>query len=174
MLVKLLRVSVAALALVAVVGLARAEDEKGEKKEGKNIIELGEGQANFTTILKALKAADLEETLKGKGPYTVFAPDNNAFRRLGNDKVKELLNDKKKLTKILKYHIIEGQKSGPALRKLKGKTIKTLGGDTIKIDVMDGRLTLNGKIQVVQGDVPANNGVVHVINGVLMPPKDKE
>lgn len=124
----------------------------------------------FTTLVTALKAAGLVETLAGKGPFTVFAPTDAAFAKLPAGTVASLLEpaNKAKLTKILTYHVVAGKTLSPALAG-KTLTVKTVEGADLKIDGRGGSVKVNNAT-VVAADVPASNGVIHAIDTVLMPP----
>jgi uncharacterized surface protein with fasciclin (FAS1) repeats len=124
----------------------------------------------FTTLVAALKAAGLVETLAGKGPFTVFAPTDAAFAKLPAGTVKSLLEpaNKAKLTAILTYHVVPGKTLSPALAG-KVLTVKTVEGASLKIDGTGSSVKVNNAT-VIGADVAASNGVIHVIDTVLMPP----
>lgn len=127
----------------------------------------------FTKLVAAVKAADLVDTLKGKGPFTVFAPTDKAFEALGEETLAAVLKDKEKLKKILTYHVIAGEvPAKDAIELAKGeKSAKTVQGESIKFS-MDGKdLKLNGTATVIKADIKVANGVIHVIDQVIMPPK---
>ncbi|OKH33394.1 beta-Ig-H3/fasciclin [Calothrix sp. HK-06] len=135
----------------------------------KNIIAVAEANGSFKTLTRALKAAGLTETLQGKGPFTVFAPTDAAFAELPQDAVRDLLKPENKevLVKILTYHVVSGQVLSS---DLKSGEVKSLQGGSIgvKVDPSTG-VTVNDA-KVVQPDVKASNGVIHVINKVILPP----
>jgi uncharacterized surface protein with fasciclin (FAS1) repeats len=137
--------------------------------EEKTIVGIAVGADNFKTLVAALKAADLVEALDGKGPFTVFAPTDAAFEKLGKETIEAVLKDKEKLTSILKYHVVSGKVMAADAIKLDGKDAKTLSGKTFKIEVVDGGVVLNGKVKVIKTDIKASNGVIHVIDAVLLP-----
>ncbi len=120
----------------------------------------------FSTLLAALKAAGLDKTLAGKGPFTVFAPTNAAFAKIPKATLTALLKNKAGLTKVLTYHVVAGKVMAADVMKL--KTAKTLQGASVKISVMGSVVEID-KAKVVKADVAASNGVVHVIDTVLMP-----
>ncbi len=120
----------------------------------------------FSTLLAALKAAGLDKTLAGKGPFTVFAPTNAAFAKIPKATLTALLKNKAGLTKVLTYHVVAGKVMAADVMKL--KTAKTLQGASVKISVMGSVVEID-KARVVKADVAASNGVVHVIDTVLMP-----
>jgi len=139
--------------------------------QGQTIIALASANDNFSTLNAALKAAGLTSTLSGKGPFTVFAPTNAAFEALGKDKVQALLKpeNKDKLIKVLTYHVVPGQVLST---QLKSGTTKTVEGGTVMVMVKDGKVKINNA-QVTQADLKASNGVIHVIDKVLLPPDVK-
>ncbi|MGL4543235.1 MAG: fasciclin domain-containing protein [Polymorphobacter sp.] len=124
----------------------------------------------FTTLVAALKAAGLVDTLAGKGPFTVFAPTDAAFAKLPAGTVKSLLEpaNKAKLTSILTYHVVPGKTLSTALAG-KTLTVKTVEGASLKIDATGSSVKVNNAT-VIGADVAASNGVIHVIDTVLMPP----
>ncbi|MBX9623104.1 MAG: fasciclin domain-containing protein [Gemmataceae bacterium] len=123
----------------------------------------------FKTLLAALSAAELAEVLDGDGPFTVFAPTDEAFAKLGGDTVKSLLKpeNRRRLVAVLKYHVVAGKVS--AQQAAAAGTARTLQGGAVKVTIKDGRLTIN-QSGVVKSDVAADNGVIHVIDAVLTPP----
>jgi uncharacterized surface protein with fasciclin (FAS1) repeats len=150
--------------LSLVVALAHAE-EKG----GKDIVDTAVAAGKFKTLVAAVKAAGLVETLKGEGPFTVFAPTDDAFAKLGEEKIESLLKDPETLKKILLYHVVKGAVPASEAVKLDGKTVETVGGKTLAIEVKDGKVILNGKATVVKADIKTKNGIIHVIDAVLVP-----
>lgn len=136
--------------------------------EGKNIVAVAESNGSFTMLTKALKVAGLVETLQGKGPFTVFAPTDAAFAKLPQDAVQDLLKPENKevLSKILRYHVV----SGSVLSSdLKSGEVKSVEGGAINVKVEQGGVMVNDA-KVVQPDVKASNGVIHVIDNVILPP----
>jgi uncharacterized surface protein with fasciclin (FAS1) repeats len=130
-----------------------------------DIIDTAVKAGSFTTLAAALKAANLIDTLKGAGPFTVFAPTDDAFAKLPAGTVDSLLNDIPKLTKILTYHVVPGKVMAADVVKL--KSAKTVEGSEVKIDASNG-VKINSST-VVTPDVAADNGVIHIIDTVLMP-----
>jgi uncharacterized surface protein with fasciclin (FAS1) repeats len=118
---------------------------------------------NFKTLVTALKLTGLDETLKGTGPFTVFAPNDEAFRKLPKEKLDALLKDKAALTKVLNCHVINQKILST---DLKTEKVKTLEGSTISIKLDDGKVKVD-KAHVTKADIIADNGVVHEINRVL-------
>ncbi len=120
----------------------------------------------FSTLLTALKAAGLDQTLAGAGPFTVFAPTNAAFAKVPKDALNALLNDKEQLKKVLLYHVVSGDVTAAQVVNLTSAT--TLEGSDVKISASGGTVMINDAT-VTKADVMATNGVVHVIDTVLMP-----
>lgn len=148
-------------------GSLQAADEKP-----KDIVDTAVAAGSFKTLAAALGAAGLVDTLKGKGPFTVFAPTDAAFAKLPAGTVESLLKpeNKAKLVDILTYHVIAGDVPSAAAVKLTEAT--ALNKKTIKLEVKDGALYLN-KSKVTTADVKCSNGVIHIIDTVLLPPADK-
>ena len=133
-----------------------------------DIVDTAVAAGDFTTLAAALEAAGLVETLKGEGPYTVFAPTDEAFAALPAGTVDDLLlpENKDELTDILTYHVVEGNVLSTDLSD--GQTATTLQGGDVTIGVMDGTVTVNGAT-VTAADIEASNGTIHVIDAVLLP-----
>ena len=136
-----------------------------------DVIETAATAGTFNTLATALAAAGLVETLKGAGPYTILAPTDEAFAKIPKKDLDALLADKAKLTKVLTYHVIAGNVPASTVTTLTEAT--SLEGSKIAIKVVDGKVMLNNASTVTSTDIPASNGVIHVINTVLMPPKKK-
>ena len=136
----------------------------------KNIVENAAGSADHTTLVAAVKAAGLAETLSGAGPFTVFAPTNEAFAALPKGAVDNLLKPemKKDLTGVLTYHVVAGALKAADLKD--GQKLKTVQGQELTVSVKDGKVKINGA-NVTIADVVSSNGVTHVIDAVLMPKK---
>jgi uncharacterized surface protein with fasciclin (FAS1) repeats len=133
------------------------------------IIDVAIADGHFKTLAAAITAAGLVDTLKGNGPFTVFAPTDDAFAKLPPGTVDGLLKDIPKLTAILKYHVVAGKVAAADVMKLDGKTATTLNGGNLKVSTQGG-VKLNGNVHVTKTDVAASNGLIHVIDAVLMPP----
>ena len=135
----------------------------------KDIVDNAMNSKDHTTLVAAVKAAGLVETLKGSGPYTVFAPTNAAFEKLPAGTVKTLLKpeNKAKLTSILTYHVVPGAITSADLTN--GKTLKTVNGQTIKFTEKDGKWYINDTTMITISDVMSSNGVTYVVDSVLMP-----
>ena len=136
----------------------------------KDIVETAVGAGSFKTLAAALTAADLVSTLKSPGPFTVFAPTDAAFAKIPKADLDAILADKKKLTEILTYHVVAGSVPASTVLTLGGKSAKTVNGAEVKIGVSGGKVTLNGNVNVTAVDVKASNGIIHVIDSVLLPP----
>lgn len=136
----------------------------------KTIAELASANPNFSTLVTALDAADLVETLNSEGPFTVFAPTNAAFDSLPAGVLDSLLGDIDALKNVLLYHVVAGA-SVPASVAVTLESAEMANGSIIGLEVIDGELILNGSIKVVVTDLVASNGIIHVIDGVLVPAK---
>lgn len=136
--------------------------------EKKDIVDTAVGAGSFNTLVTAVKAAGLVETLKGKGPFTVFAPTDEAFAKLPAGTVEALLKDKAKLAKILTYHVVAGNVMAKDVVKLNGKEVKTVEGSSARITVKGGKVMVDNA-NVVKTDIECTNGVIHVIDTVIMP-----
>merc|ERR1719353_2334548 len=137
----------------------------------KNIVELAQGSSDLSTLVTALKAGDLVAALQGKGPFTVFAPSNAAFAKLPKATLESLLEPKNKgkLVGILTYHVVSG--AAVYSKDLKPtQNVKTLQGDDVLVTSSSAGVLINGNSRVIAADIAATNGVVHIIDTVLMPP----
>ncbi|MBY0538028.1 fasciclin domain-containing protein [Patescibacteria group bacterium] len=136
-----------------------------------DIVDNAAKASNVTTVVTAVKAAGLLDTLKGPGPFTVFAPTNDAFAKLPAGTVDSLLKADMKadLTSILTYHVVAGRYTAADLKD--GMTLKTVNGATLKVSNVNGVVKINGSSTVQTADVISSNGVTHVVDTVLMPPK---
>lgn len=147
-----------ALPLTAQAGPAKAE---------KNVVEIAAGAEDFSTLVTAVTAAGLAEALSGDGPFTIFAPTNSAFAKLPKGTVESLLKPeaKEKLAAILKYHVVAGKVMAA---DVKAGKVKTLSGKELTISVTDGKVKVDGAT-VVKTDLVGTNGVIHVIDTVVLP-----
>lgn len=165
--------TVAVLALaVSIATPARAEHPKGSEHPAKaaasmDIVDTAVAAGSFNTLATALKAASLVDTLKGKGPFTVFAPTDDAFKKLPAGTLEKLLADKAQLTKVLTYHVVAGKVMAADVVKL--SEAKTVEGSMVKITVGKAGVKVNDA-NVVKTDIGASNGVIHVIDSVILPP----
>ncbi|MEO0414287.1 MAG: fasciclin domain-containing protein [Verrucomicrobiota bacterium] len=156
-------------ALFALAAISVQADHHGKKKD---IVDIAAGNEDFSTLVAAVKAAGLVETLKGDGPFTVFAPTNAAFEKLPEGTVEDLLKpeNKEKLVGILTYHVV-GAKVMAA--DVKAGKVETVNGAKAKIAVGDDGVTID-KAKVVKTDIAASNGVIHVIDSVILPKEKKK
>jgi len=142
-----------------------AKSEMGNPHAEHDIVDVAKGAGDFDTLVTALKAAGLVDTLKGKGPFTVFAPTDAAFAKIPKEELDALLADKEKLAAVLTYHVVPGRAMAADVVKL--DSAKTVQGQSVTIGHTDG-VTVDGA-KVVKTDIPASNGVIHVIDTVIMP-----
>jgi len=144
-------------------------DKKSEKVASADIVDTAVAAGNFTTLAKALEAAGLIDALKGEGPFTVLAPTDAAFAKLPAGTVASLLKpeNKGKLKAILLYHVVSGKVTAADVMKLNGQSVKTLEGAMVKVSTKHGVRVDNAN--VTQTDIECSNGVIHVIDTVLMP-----
>jgi uncharacterized surface protein with fasciclin (FAS1) repeats len=136
---------------------------------GEDVVALAQATPELSTLVDAVTAAELVETLQGEGPFTVFAPTNDAFAAVGEDALADLLKprNREQLTGILTYHVVPGELKAADLQD--GQMLKTVQGDSLPVSI-EGDQVKVGDATVTQADVEASNGVVHVIDAVLMPP----
>ncbi len=136
--------------------------------QGKDLVETAIAAGSFKTLAKALQAADLVDTLKGPGPFTVFAPTDEAFAKLPAGTLETLLKpeNKAKLQRILTYHVVPGRVMAADVVKL--QTAKAVSGDTLAVTAKGGAVTVDNA-KVVKTDIVASNGVIHVIDTVILP-----
>ncbi len=132
-----------------------------------DIVQTAISAGNFTTLVTALTEAGLVDALEGKGPFTVFAPTDEAFKKLPEGALDNLLKDKDALKNVLLYHVVSGDITSKQVAKL--SEAKTLNGSDINIKTDDGKVMINNS-QVIGADVMASNGIIHVIDTVLLPP----
>ena len=132
--------------------------------QAKDIVDTAVAAGNFKTLVTALQAAGLVDTLKGKGPFTVFAPTDEAFAKIPKADLDALLKDKAKLTSVLTYHVVPGKILS---KNIKPGKVKTVQGSELTIATAGG-VTVDG-VKVIAADIVADNGVIHVIDSVLMP-----
>jgi len=132
--------------------------------QAKDIVDTAVAAGSFKTLVTALRAAGLVDTLKGKGPFTVFAPTDEAFAKIPKADLDALLKDKAKLTAVLTYHVVSGE---VLAKDIKPGKVKTVQGSELTLSTTGG-LTVDGA-KVIKADIVADNGVIHVIDTVLMP-----
>ena len=133
-----------------------------------DIIDTAVAAGTFNTLAAAVTAAGLVPTLKGAGPFTVFAPTDEAFAKLPAGTVESLLKDIPKLTAILTYHVVAGKVMAADVVTMDGKTAATVNGALLAVSTTGG-VKLNGTVNVVKTDIECTNGVIHVIDAVLLP-----
>lgn len=185
--------SVRLLALVFAVGLVAAacsddsddsadttttsvaveETPAADEASAGTIVDVAVADGRFTTLVAAVEAADLADTLSGDGPYTVFAPTDDAFDALPEGTLDGLLADPEALAGILTYHVVAGEVPAADVVELDGQEVETVNGATLTVGVTDEGVTLTdgqgNVVNVVVTDVMADNGVIHVIDAVLLP-----
>lgn len=158
--------------------MAPATTPPGEMVEMGDIVDVAVGAGDFSTLVAAVQAAGLEDTLRGEGPFTVFAPTDAAFAALPEGTVEALLADLAgDLTSILTYHVVAGEVLSSDVVGLDGQSVATVNGAEFTVNVGDdGSVSLTdgtgAEVNVIAVDVPASNGVIHVIDAVLMPPAE--
>ena len=153
--------------LAAVLAVGLASFATGSEK--KDIVDTAIQAGSFETLTKALQAADLVDTLKGEGPYTVFAPTDEAFAKLPPGTLEDLLKpeNKEKLAAILTYHVVSGRIVAEDAMKM--SSVRTVNGKELALRFENGKLMINGTATVTQADLHCTNGVIHVVDSVLLP-----
>lgn len=143
-----------------------------DDESAKDVVKVAVGSKDHSTLVAALKQADLVTSLSNAGPFTVFAPTNDAFNKLPAGTVEGLMKDDKKadLQNILQYHVTVSSIKAEDLKD--GQTLGMVNGDNVTITKKDGKIFLNGTAQVI-ASIPASNGTIHVIDAVLLPPAKK-
>jgi transforming growth factor-beta-induced protein len=168
--------AVVASALIAVfgvasIGTASADDMTPSTTTSSStkptIVGAASADPQFSTLVSAVTAAGLVDTLNGKGPFTVFAPTNDAFAKIPEDQLQAILADKDKLTKILTYHVLPAKVLSKNLKKK--QTVETVEGSPVTIVAKKSGVKV-GDAKVVKADVKTSNGVIHVIDTVILPP----
>jgi len=154
--------------VTAILAICTAAVAAPKNTGNKDIVDTAVAAGSFQTLAKALQAADLVDTLKGPGPFTVFAPTDEAFAKLPAGTLDDLLKpeNKDKLRAILTYHVVAG--NIPSARVVKLSSAKTVNGQELKITVMGGSVMVNNA-HIVKTDIFASNGVIHVIDAVILP-----
>jgi uncharacterized surface protein with fasciclin (FAS1) repeats len=143
------------ISLALALGSAQAAD----------IVDTAKSAGSFNTLVTAVQAAGLVETLKGSGPFTVFAPTDEAFAKIPKDQLDALLNDKAALTKVLTYHVVPGKVMA---KDVKAGEVKTVEGSSLTVTTNGGKVGIDNA-SVVKADIVADNGVIHVIDSVILP-----
>lgn len=160
----IVRNTIAGLVLALAMPLAMADHHGGTAN--KDIVDTAVAAGDFTTLVTAVQAAGLVDTLKGEGPFTVFAPTDEAFAAIPKADLEALLADKEKLTAVLTYHVVPGKVLAADVVGL--DTAATVQGSTVDIEASDAGVTVDGA-NVVATDIETSNGVIHVIDRVIMP-----
>ncbi len=155
--------TLSALIFALVTAVAIAGEYKSQKKM--DIVDTAVSAGSFNTLVEAVKAADLVETLKGEGPFTVFAPTDDAFAKIPSKDLQALLADKDALSKILTYHVVPGKVTAAEIKNM--MSAKTVEGSSITIDHSYGVKVDDAK--VVKADIMTSNGIIHVIDTVIIP-----
>ncbi|MFI4942237.1 MAG: fasciclin domain-containing protein [Burkholderiales bacterium] len=153
------------LAAVAIAALVLPATLRADHHASKDIVDTAVAAGDFKTLAAALQAAGLVDTLKGKGPFTVFAPTDAAFAKIPKADLDALLQDKAKLTRVLTYHVVAGKVLASDVAKL--AQAKTVEGQSVKFDTSSG-VRVDGA-SVVKADILCSNGVIHVIDSVILP-----
>ena len=160
---KLIPFGVIAALVISVAGAPAA----ARPSENKNIVQTAQAAGNFKTLTKLVTKAGLAATLSQPGPYTVFAPTDAAFKRVPKSTLKSLAKNKAKLRAVLLYHVVVGKV--PSSEVVMMRSVKTVNGKSVRIRTSNGSVYVNSA-RVTKPDVTASNGVIHVINRVLIPP----
>jgi len=164
----------AVTAVMAAPAVASAQQSSGgyTAKAGqpamKNIVQVASEAGTFETLVTAVKAAGLAETLQGEGPFTVFAPSDEAFAKLPAGTLDALLKDPEALASVLTFHVVPGRVVAADIVRMNGARPATVNGEALDVRVRDGKVYVNGA-QVTSADVSASNAVIHVIDTVLLP-----
>ncbi|MGC8785350.1 MAG: fasciclin domain-containing protein [Armatimonadota bacterium] len=137
----------------------------------KDIVDTAIAAGNFKTLVKLVQEAGLVDALRENGPFTVFAPTDQAFAKLPKAQVEALLKDKEALRQVLLYHVVSGKVTSDQVAHL--KSAKTLQGSDIRINASKGKVKIN-QASVVKADIECSNGVIHVIDRVILPPKQSK
>jgi uncharacterized surface protein with fasciclin (FAS1) repeats len=140
-----------------------------ENSGRQDIVDTAVSAEQFKTVVAAVKAAELVEVLRGEGPFTVFAPTDKAFAKVPKEQLEALLKDKEKLQGVLTYHVVPGKVMAADVVKV--QSAKTVQGKPVKVVVKDGKVRINGA-NVLKTDIECSNGVIHVIDAVLLPPTE--
>ena len=154
----------ASAALASVVAFAGLNTNAGS--HSKDIVDTAMSAGNFNTLVTALKEAGLVDTLKGEGPFTVFAPSDDAFAKIPADQLNALLADKEKLTAVLTYHVVPGKVMASEVVNM--DSAKTVQGQSVEIMMENGNVMIDGA-KVSAADIETSNGIIHVIDSVIMP-----
>jgi uncharacterized surface protein with fasciclin (FAS1) repeats len=154
------------LSSVLALGVLLTGTGTGGAQAPQDIVDTAVAAGSFTTLVKAVQEAGLVQTLKGPGPFTVFAPTDGAFAKLPAGTLDALLKDKPKLTAVLTYHVVPGRVLAADVMKM--KSAKTVQGQEIAISIKDGAVMVDNA-RVIRTDILASNGVIHIIDSVILP-----
>ena len=161
----------ALLALSAVMVAAVIAPTAGANQQAKkDIVGTAVAAGQFKTLASLLTSVGLVKTLQSNGPFTVFAPTDAAFAKVPKATLAKLGKDKALLKSVLLYHVVKGKVPASTVVTLNGKAAKTVNGASVKVSVKGGKVYLNGTTLVTKTDIMASNGIIHVINKVLLPP----
>jgi uncharacterized surface protein with fasciclin (FAS1) repeats len=163
---KIIRIALILAVLTALTATSASAQRVGAAQEA-DIVDTAVAAGSFETLAKLLQRARLVETLKGEGPFTVFAPTDAAFANVPENKLNALLRNRRKLRRVLLYHVAAGQLE--AAEVVQRPSIRTLNGRKVRVRATDSNVFLN-RARVITADVMASNGVIHVIDRVLIPP----
>ena len=163
---KLVELAVVILSALMLAGIGAAAEKTNA--EEMDIVDTAIAAGNFTTLVQAVQEAGLVDTLKGEGPFTVFAPTDEAFAEIPEDELNALLADKTKLVAVLTYHVIPAKVMSADLED--GMEATTVEGSNLTISIDDSGVMVDGA-KVIQADIETSNGVIHVIDAVIMPPE---
>jgi uncharacterized surface protein with fasciclin (FAS1) repeats len=155
--------------LVAAAAVVAFALPRGAAAQGQDIVETATAAGNFKTFTRLLGEAGLTETLKGPGPFTVFAPSDEAFAKVSAERLSALSKDKSALRQVLLYHVVAGRLTAADLAKLNGKGTRTMELSEAKVALMGSTIMISNA-HVTQADVAAKNGVIHIVDAVIMPP----
>ena len=133
-----------------------------------SIVEIAGSSKDFSTLVTALTEADLLATLEGEGPFTVFAPTNDAFAKIDGEELQKLLKNKEALRNVLLYHVVSGA-AVPAQTAVTLPSAEMANGQSVELSTLDGSLMINGTSTVIKTDIVGSNGIIHVIDTVLLP-----
>jgi uncharacterized surface protein with fasciclin (FAS1) repeats len=155
-------------ALFFAVGVAMMSLTTTTQAQDKDIVDTAVAAGSFKTLAAALTQAGLIDTLKSAGPFTVFAPTDEAFAKVPKAQLEALLKNKEALVKVLTYHVVKGKVPASEVVKLNGKAVGTVQGSAVKVKVNGGKVMVNNA-NVVKTDIMTSNGVIHVIDTVILP-----
>ncbi len=153
--------------------IAGGQEKVKDNESAKDVVKVAVSSKDHTTLVAALKQADLVTSLSNAGPFTVFAPTNEAFSKLPAGKLDDLMKDanKEDLRDILQYHVTLSALKPESLKD--GQTLGMVNGGNMTVQVKDGKITLNNTVHVIT-TIPASNGIIYVVDGVLVPPAEKK